>query len=121
MSTLAAIGVVLAVPGAPVAVAIATGFAIATNLDVVENVFNDVVDTLSDPEFWELFEQHRNDFFSPLFEFIDDAQVLIDDLMADVNEIFSDIVTIQHNLMQKVLDRVSGQISLKLTALHRAA
>jgi antirestriction protein len=30
-------------------------------------------------------------------------------------------VTIQHNLMQKVLDRVSGQISLKLTALHRAA
>jgi hypothetical protein len=91
LSTLAAIGVVLAVPGAPVAVAIATGFAIATNLDVVENVFNDVVDTLSDPEFWELFEQHRNDFFSPLFEFIDDAQVLIDDLMADVNEIFSDI------------------------------
>jgi hypothetical protein len=30
-------------------------------------------------------------------------------------------VTIQHNLMQKILDRVLGQISLKLTALHRAA
>jgi hypothetical protein len=34
---------------------------------------------------------------------------------------YSEGVTIQHNLMQKVLDRVSGQISLKLTALHRAA
>jgi hypothetical protein len=63
LSTLAAIGVVVAAPGAVVAVAIATGFAIATNLDVVEDAFNDLVDTLSDPEFWDLLEQHWDDFF----------------------------------------------------------
>jgi len=91
LSTLAAIGVVVAAPGAAVAVAIATGFAIATNLDVVEDAFNDLVDTLSDPEFWDLFEQHWDDFFSPLYEFVDDAQSLIDDLMSDVNEVFTDV------------------------------
>ncbi|WP_181049731.1 Ig-like domain-containing protein [Marinobacter persicus] len=73
------------------AVAIASGFAIATNLDSVEEVFDDIVDTLSDPGFWESFEQYRDQLFEPLFEFMDDAQSFFNDLMQDIDGIFDDV------------------------------
>ncbi|MFT6915291.1 MAG: Ca2+-binding RTX toxin-like protein [Motiliproteus sp.] len=71
LSVLAAFAVISGAGAIPVS--FATIFALAANNGDVDAALTDVTNVLSDPEYWEMFEQNRNELFEPLFDNLTDT------------------------------------------------